>query len=162
MNSAQHSHRMYKSVRVEAFDQWIRTSFVEMNTALEDMYYAQDDRAHVEGVGDAIKAQLRDEGRDYVAALLHEGNTGDGFESGFGVLGNVGLYMGALRRHELSNPDKEERSPFAEASSLVAPCRRLARHGAALRHRASRHPQSGAGRRAQKLHLASRRVPVHR
>jgi hypothetical protein len=109
---------MYKSVRVEAFDQWIRTSFVEMNTALEDMYFAQDDRAHVEGVGDRIKAQLRDEGRDYVAALLHEGNTGDGFESGFGVLGNVGLYMGALRRHELSNPDKEERSPFAEASSL--------------------------------------------
>ena len=109
---------MYKSSRVEAFDQWIRTRFVEMNTALEELYFAQDDRAHVEGVGDTIKTQLRDEGRDYVTALLHEGNTGDGFESGFGVLGNVGLYMGALRRHELTNPDREERSPFAEASSL--------------------------------------------
>jgi hypothetical protein len=54
-----------------------------------------------------------------VAALLAEGNTGDGFESGFGVLGSVGMYLGALRRHELTNPIREERSPFPEASSLA-------------------------------------------
>ena len=66
-----------------------------------------------------IKARLRDEGHAYVVDLWHEGNTGEGFESGFGVLGNVGLYMGALRRHELTNPDRDERSPFAEASSLA-------------------------------------------
>lgn len=51
--------------------------------------------------------------------LLREGNTGDGFDSGFGVLGSVGLYRGALRRHELTHPDREERSPFPEASSLA-------------------------------------------
>lgn len=107
------------SLRVEAFDEWIRTAFVEMNTELEELYFAQADRANVEGVGEEIKAALRDEGRAYVVDLLHEGNTGDGFESGFGVLGNVGLYLGALRRHELTNPDREERSPFAEASSLA-------------------------------------------
>ena len=107
------------SLRAEAFDRWIRTGFVEMNTALENLYFAQADRANVEGVGDAMKAELRDEGHAYVVDLQREGNTGEGFESGFGVLGNVGLYMGALRRHELTNPDREEKSPFVEASSLA-------------------------------------------
>jgi hypothetical protein len=105
--------------RAEAFEQWIRTSFVEMNTELEDLYFAQANRAEVIGRGDPIKAELRDEGRAYVAELLAEGNTGDGFDSAFGVLGSVGMYLAALRRHELSNPMREERSPFLEASSLA-------------------------------------------
>ncbi len=105
--------------RAEAFDQWIRTSFVALNTELENLYFAQPDRSRVMGVGDALKARLRDEGRAYIVGLLQEGNTGDGFASAFGVLGNVGLYLGALRRHELTNPAREERSPFPEASSLA-------------------------------------------
>src|SRR5580698_5650027 len=107
------------SSRAEAFEHWIRTSFIQMNTALEDLYFAQDNRSDVIGCGDAIKAVLRDEGHTFVAALLAEGNTGDGFESGFGVLGSVGMYLGALRRHELTNPLREDRSPFPEASSLA-------------------------------------------
>ncbi len=107
------------SNHAEAFDDWIRTAFVAMNTELEELYFAQADRANVEGVGDTIKARLRDEGHRLVVDLWHEGNTGEGFESAFGVLGNVGLYMGALRRHELTNPDRDQRSPFAEASSLA-------------------------------------------
>jgi hypothetical protein len=55
----------------------------------------------------------------FVSALLAEGNTGDGFDSAFGVLGSVGMYLAALRRHELTNPVREERSPFPEASSLA-------------------------------------------
>jgi hypothetical protein len=62
---------------------------------------------------------LRDEGHAHVVALWREGNTGDGFESAFGVLGNVGMYLAAMRRHELTNPAREERSPFLEASSLA-------------------------------------------
>ena len=107
------------SANALAFDGWIRSAFVQMNTALEEQYFAQDNRANTEGIGDGIKAQLRDEGRDLVARLLAEGNTGDGFSSAFGVLGNVGLYLGALRRHELTNPAREEKSPFPEASSLA-------------------------------------------
>jgi hypothetical protein len=107
------------SATAAAFDHWIRTGFVQMNTALENLYFAQEHRARVAGVGDPIKGQLRDEGRVHVQALLAEGNTGDGFDSAFGVLGNVGMYLGALRRHELTNPAREERSPFAEASSLA-------------------------------------------
>jgi len=107
------------SANAQAFDGWIRSAFVEMNTALEEIYFAQADRAQIEGVGDTIKIALRDEGHAHVVRLLAEGNTGDGFSSAFGVLGNVGLYMGALRRHELTNPAREEKSPFPEASSLA-------------------------------------------
>ena len=110
---------MQKSAHAEAFDRWIRGSFVAINTELEELYFRQEDRSRVEGVGDPLKARLRDEGHVHVVALLKEGNTGDGFQSGFNVLGNVGLYLGALRRHELTNPAREERSPFPEASSLA-------------------------------------------
>ncbi|MGE0581107.1 MAG: monodechloroaminopyrrolnitrin synthase PrnB family protein [Steroidobacteraceae bacterium] len=107
------------SSKAEAFDRWIRSGFVSMNTELEELYFSQPDRANVEGVGERTKAAMRDEGRAFVVDLLREGNTGDGFDSGFSVLGSVGLYMGALRRHELTHPDREERSPFPEASSLA-------------------------------------------
>jgi len=107
------------SARAHAFDHWIRTAFVEMNTELEELYFARPDRADVSGVGDPIKRELCDAGRAHVVGLLEEGNTGDGFDSAFGVLGSVGLYLGALRRHELTNPAREERSPFPEASSLA-------------------------------------------
>src|ERR1700736_3094534 len=103
----------------ERFDRWIRSSFVELNTELENLYFAEADRAHVEGCGESLKATLRDEGHVHVVALLTEGNTGDGFDSAFGVLGNVGMYLAALRRHELTNPMREERSPFVEAFSLA-------------------------------------------
>jgi Monodechloroaminopyrrolnitrin synthase PrnB len=107
------------SANAEAFDRWIRGPFVAMNSALEELYFARADRADTEGVGEDIKARLRDEGHGHVLALWREGNTGDGFETAFGVLGNVGMYLGALRRHELTNPAREERSPFREASSLA-------------------------------------------
>ncbi len=110
---------MRMSARVERFDRWIRTAFIEMNTELENLYFAQTDRLRVAGCGDGIKVQLREEGRAYVHELLAEGNTGDGFDSGFGVLGNVGLYLASLRRHELTNPAREDRSPFPEASALA-------------------------------------------
>jgi hypothetical protein len=105
--------------KADAFDRWIRSSFVELNTELENLYFSQEDRAQVEGCGHTLKATLRDEGHVHVVALLAEGNTGDGFDSAFGVLGDVGMYLGALRRHELTNPMREERSPFVEASSLA-------------------------------------------
>ncbi|RFB03914.1 PrnB family protein [Parvularcula marina] len=101
------------------FDHWIRTDFVELNTQLEELYFAQSDKANVAGVGDDLKDALRRGGHEHIVALWREGNTDDGFDSAFGVLGNVGLYMGALRRHELTNPDTEDRSPFPEASSLA-------------------------------------------
>ena len=104
---------------VEMFERWIRTAFVQMNTELDNLYFAASDRSLISDVGDPIKAALRDQGHAYVVELLAQGNTGDGFDIAFSVLGNVGMYLGALRRHELTNPVREERSPFREASSLA-------------------------------------------
>ena len=107
------------SEHARAFDGFMRSRFIELNTQLEELYFAQDDRANVDGIGDDLKAEVRDEGHQHVVALLAEGNTGDGFASAFDVLGSVGMYLAALRRHELTNPARETRSPFPEASSLA-------------------------------------------
>ena len=116
--TAQRGHESM-SGRAEAFEQWIRSTFVELNTELEELYFAQDDRARIAGTGEALKLTLQEQGHAFVLALLAEGNTGEGFHSAFGVLGNVGMYLAALRRHELTNPACEQRSPFPQASALA-------------------------------------------
>ena len=105
--------------KARAFDNWIRSHFRELNTELENLYFAQDDKAAVEDVGADIKQRLVNEGREYIVELLAEGNTDEGFEHAFDLLGNVGLYMGACRRHEITNPDRERFSPLQEASALA-------------------------------------------
>ncbi len=106
------------SKNAEAFDAWIRSTFVELNTALEDTYFEQDDRSNVEGLGDALKEQILEEGRVHVRGLMIEGNTDEGFDRAFDLLGDLGLYMASLRRHELTNPAHERKSPHEEASAL--------------------------------------------
>ncbi len=106
------------SKNAEAFDAWIRSTFVELNTALENAYFEQDDRSNVEGVGDDLKEQILEEGRVHVRALMIEGNTDEGFDRAFDLLGDLGLYMASLRRHELTNPAHERKSPHEEASAL--------------------------------------------
>ncbi|GIU11231.1 MULTISPECIES: monodechloroaminopyrrolnitrin synthase PrnB family protein [unclassified Shewanella] len=103
----------------QAFDHWIRTRFVELNSKLESLYAQQVDRANVEGVGEQLKVQLESEGRDLIACLLAEGNTDEGFDHAFDLLGNVGLYMAACRRHEITEPSRERVSPLTEASALA-------------------------------------------
>ena len=102
-----------------ALDQWIRDRFVSLNTELENLYFEQDDKAEVASTGTDLKNALVQEGRVLIAALLREGNTDEGFESGFDLLGNVGLYMAACRRHEITEPSRERTSPLIEASALA-------------------------------------------
>ena len=104
---------------VAAFDQWIRSSFVEINTELEDLYFAQEDRAETGKVDHNIKQTLVEEGRSYIIDLLAEGNTDEGFDQAFDLLGNVGLYMAACRRHDITEPSRETCSPLVEASALA-------------------------------------------
>lgn len=107
------------TARARAFDDWIRTRFRDLNTELEELYFAQADRADVESGGADIKKRLVAEGSEHIAGLLAEGNTDEGFEAAFDLLGNVGLYMGACRRHEITNPSRERSSPLKEASALA-------------------------------------------
>jgi hypothetical protein len=104
---------------VASYDRWIRTSFVEMNTELEGVYWTQANKADVQSGGDDIKQRLLEEGRSHLNVLLDEGNTDEGFDNNFDLLGNVGLYMAACRRHELTEPSRERTSPLREASALA-------------------------------------------
>lgn len=101
------------------FDEWIRHEFVAINTELEELYFALDDREEIEGVGDELKQRLVDEGKSYIVTLLKEGNTDEGFEANFNLMGNVGLYMAACRRHLITEPSRETMSPLPEASALA-------------------------------------------
>lgn len=107
------------SYHTDAFDDWIRTRFVELNSQLEGKYYVQTDRANVQDIGDDEKQSLESEGRKLIKNLLDEGNTDEGFDSAFDLLGNVGLYMAACRRHEITEPTRETTSPLLEASALA-------------------------------------------
>ena len=107
------------SRKTRAFDAWIRRRFVHLNTELETIYARQPDRLSVDAVGTELKTELVAEGREHIAALLAEGNTGEGLADGFDLLGNVGLYMAACRRHGITDPERERRSPLVEASALA-------------------------------------------
>lgn len=104
---------------VAAFDHWIRNGFVEINTELENLYFKQEDRADTALVDDGIKKTLVEEGRSHIIELLAEGNTDEGFDQAFSLLGNVGLYMASCRRHDITEPSRERTSPLVEASALA-------------------------------------------
>ena len=107
------------SAAAKRFDNWIRTEFVELNTELEEIYFHQDDKADVEGSGTEIKEKLVGQGRALIGLLLKEGNTQKDFHSVFNTLGNVGLFLASLRRHELTNDDRDDECPFEECSALA-------------------------------------------
>lgn len=106
------------TIKTENFDRWIRGDFVRLNTELEELYFASDDPQKVEGTGEDIKTQLVEDGKAFIVELLKEGNTDEGFDAGFDLLGNVGFYMAACRRHEITEPSRETKSPLVEASAL--------------------------------------------
>ena len=105
---------------IEAFDTWIRGRFRDLNTELEERYFALENPADGRGRGAGADGRAagggrraRRRGRDAAAARPRRR------ARGYDLLGNVGLYMAALRRHELTNPEREERSPFPVASGLA-------------------------------------------
>ena len=107
------------SPSIEAFDRWIRGAFRDINTELEERYFALENPGDVADVAPELKATLQKEGDAHVEAVATLPLLDLDEERGYDLLGNVGIYMAALRRHELTNPEREERSPFALASGLA-------------------------------------------
>ena len=107
------------TVKAQALDKWIRNEFRAINSELEELYFNLPDRQASTDIGTELKKQLVDQGTNLITDLLNEGNTDEGFDSGFDLLGNVGFYMAACRRHEITEPSRETRSPLQEASALA-------------------------------------------
>ncbi len=107
------------SDNARALDQWIRSDFRQMNTELEELYFAQEARHAVPKAGADIRKQLLTQGRALIKPLLKEGSTDQGFDAAYNLLGCVGLYMAACRRHDITEPSRETTSPLREASALA-------------------------------------------
>jgi len=107
------------TARAQALDKWIRNEFRDINSELEELYFNCSDRVPSGSLGESLKQRLVEQGTPLITDLLAEGNTDEGFDSGFDVLGNVGFYMAACRRHEITEPSRETRSPLHEASALA-------------------------------------------
>ena len=97
-------------------DRWIRTEFKQLNTELEQQYSGLDSPDQVSTTGLGLKQQLATQGGDLISSLLREGNTDEGFDSGFDLLGNVGFFMAACRRHEIDS----EKTPQFDSHLLDA------------------------------------------
>ena len=105
--------------KAELLDYWIRNNFKEINTELEEIYFKNFNSDEQLQSGENLKYDLVNEGKELIKDLLNEGNTDEGFDSGFELLGDVGFYMAACRRHNITEPSREKKSPLKEASALA-------------------------------------------
>jgi hypothetical protein len=85
---------------VTDFARWLATDFADLNTELEEAYFAARAEIVYEVADlDQRRHALRDDG----AALL--GRLGDDADVSYETLGAVGLYLAACRRHEVDAPE---------------------------------------------------------
>ncbi|MEU6881012.1 monodechloroaminopyrrolnitrin synthase PrnB family protein [Streptomyces sp. NPDC046712] len=109
---------------LDDFDRWVRTDFVELNTRLEEAYFAAGKQIE-RGVAEleALKERLALEGAELVRRAGPADAAPRDLDARYELLGSVGLYLGACRRHEVEGPQAAA-WPLANflASSLgVAP-----------------------------------------
>jgi Domain of unknown function (DUF1864) len=133
---------------------------VQMNAGPENLYFSQENRSRVTGLGDAPKAALRDKGRTYVAARFAEGNTGDAFDSAFGVLGNVGPYFWGVAAARTQQSGAREALAVSRSVIACLARRRLLGDGSEIFRQPSGYAPQGARRRKQEFHLAALRSPA--
>lgn len=100
-------------------DSWIRSEFKEINTELEQLYFELDDPDQISHVGNTLKEKLVKQGGSLISALLKEGNADEGFDQGFNLLGNVGFFMAACRRHEIDQTSSPELEGYLSVSSAL-------------------------------------------
>lgn len=107
------------SEHINKFDNWIRERFVEINTELENLYFDQVKGLSIdETIIARLKQDLLAEGRQLLVDLLAENQLPKDHGDAFALLGSIGLYMAACRRHGMGGTDKDRVSPLKEASTL--------------------------------------------
>jgi hypothetical protein len=98
---------------------WIRGRFVEINSALEDLYWDSADRNSTEP-GQGLQAELLGSGEKLIANLANDDLTGGDFDDRFSLLGDIGMFISAVRRHEVERDDggPAEQSPLAASVAI--------------------------------------------
>jgi len=106
---------------IEQLDRWLRGDFVRVNTALEEIYFAERvdvicGRADV----DALKHELLQQGGPLMARLAAMPALPDRHDASYRLLGLVGHYLAACRRHEAPLTDQEgERQAAWDVSARI-------------------------------------------
>ncbi|WP_418955707.1 monodechloroaminopyrrolnitrin synthase PrnB family protein [Streptomyces tritici] len=91
---------------VDAFDQWLRTDFVALNTRLEEGYTERTPTAPAAAAADGLAQRLAREGAELIGRIADAGRAvlaaddADRYE----LLGSLGMYLAACRRHETDGP----------------------------------------------------------
>ena len=109
---------------IDDLDRWIRGEFTQLNTELEEIYFAEkaivlSERSDV----DALTRTLVRDGEALIGRVAERRKLPADPDRRYELLGLVGFYLGACRRHEVE-PDQSRIAPLALAlsSSLgVAP-----------------------------------------
>src|SRR5215471_2205941 len=103
----------------ERFDEWIRSRFRELNTELEELYFAHEPGGVIRDVGRAQKAALCQEGHQWIAALSARPIEDDHGDSHYDLLGNIGFYMAACARHQIDETIAGTAARQREATALA-------------------------------------------
>jgi hypothetical protein len=105
---------------INEFDEWIRNRFGQINTELEEHYFSQQALLIDDEKTRPLKQAILEEGKALIRAILeHADDIPSTYEGRFYLLGNVGMYMAACRRHEIDTVLETGYSPLAEASTIA-------------------------------------------
>lgn len=93
---------------IEQLDRWLRGDFVRINTALEEIYFAE----RIDVIGgradvDALKRELLQQGGPLMQGLAAMPSLPDHPHASYRLLGLVGHYLAACRRHEAGLSDQD-------------------------------------------------------
>lgn len=113
------------AVSIKGLDSWIRGRFPEINTELENIYFDQivegkSQDSETQARINALYEELVSEGERLVQAVIDDNHIPDEFDDIYELLGNVGFFMAACRRHGLAEPDAKNASPLLASSRLAA------------------------------------------
>ncbi|HEY1914594.1 MAG TPA: monodechloroaminopyrrolnitrin synthase PrnB family protein [Streptosporangiaceae bacterium] len=109
------SQGVWGTPAITDLEQWIRREFTELNTALEEIYFAE--RAiilHERGDVDKLTRTLVRDGEALVSRVAQRRELPCDADARYELLGLVGFYLGACRRHEVE-PDQGTVAPLAQA-----------------------------------------------
>ena len=86
---------------IDRLDEWLRGEFVQINTALEEAYFAERiDVIRGRADLDRLKSQLLQQGGPRMTALAELPSLPDSGHASYRLLGLVGHYLAACQRHE--------------------------------------------------------------
>ena len=107
------SRGRHGGVTVERLEAWLRGEFVAYNTELEEAYFAERVEAVSGPRWDEIKRTLYREGAELIAAV--DGADADRYQ----LLGAVGFFLGACRRHGIEDEPHAARALAAELGAAL-------------------------------------------